>query len=525
MDELIEYIKNNHSDIYENIKIVNVVYNKEFNSLEIKVVYKSNFNFSDQLKSDLCETIKKFIGVPNLKVDLKTKKSLLDCGAVYELIAHYIKKNYASVFLTLSKNDVEIKICEGKVEVTIGFVEIFYSYLTNKKFEIELKQFLENNYFQTFDVNLKTIVANENLEHQLSNHTQQFQEQIITSFDEPKVECVEIEEVKNVVGEKITVKKVPKLSFLTDAKSDVIAAGTIAFITKKSFVSKRKNKNGEFEQREFFSFSINYEKVNISCVFFPSKDTSKLKELKTGDQIVVCGDLEAYNDRLSLKAKGISRCVIKQPVEAKVEQKSENDKYLFVNPAPYISLMQGNLFDVGITNTLQILSNNNFVVFDLETTGLEASIHEIIEIGACKIINGKITETFSCLVKPKEEISAEITELTGISNNMVKNARSIKEVLQDFYKFTRNSVLVGHNIPFDYKFVNVEGVKQGYVFDNKQIDTLNLSRIKLPGLKNYKLGTVAKYLNVSLEGAHRAINDVIATAEIFLKLVDNNLLN
>ena len=145
MDELIEYIKTNTNNIYDDIKIVSVIYNKELNSIEIKVVYKSSFNFTPELRENLCNVIKNFIGIPNLKVDLKTKKSLLDGGAIYELISYYMQKNYASIYATISKSDVEIIINNDLVDVTISLIEVFYNYLNNKNFETELKEFLERN--------------------------------------------------------------------------------------------------------------------------------------------------------------------------------------------------------------------------------------------------------------------------------------------------------------------------------------------------------------------------------------------
>ena len=118
--------------------------------------------------------------------------------------------------------------------------------------------------------------------------------------------------------------------------------------------------------------------------------------------MVAFGDVEEYNQRLSLKVKGVSYCDIPEKKEEQVKQKFENENYVYIKPEPYVSMMQSNLFDIQANNTLEVLKNNDFVVFDLETTGLDASSCEIIEIGACKVHDGKITETFSCLIKPKE---------------------------------------------------------------------------------------------------------------------------
>ena len=211
-----------------------------------------------------------------------------------------------------------------------------------------------------------------------------------------------------------------------------------------------------------------------------------------------------------------------EKAEVVVEQKGENEQYIFVEPEPYINLAQATLFDVVVENKNKFLKEHDCVVFDVETTGLDATTCEMIEIGACKVRDGKIIETFSVLIKPSQPIPDQITDLTGITNEMVANCRTIKDVLQDFYKFTRNSVLVAYNIAFDYKFMYLAGAKQGYNFDNPQIDAMVLAKEKLKGIKNYKLKTVATVLDVSLENAHRAVHDAIATAEVFIKLVDSD---
>ena len=261
----------------------------------------------------------------------------------------------------------------------------------------------------------------------------------------------------------------------------------------------------------------------MACVMFLSQtDLPKMEELKENSFIVVFGDVEKFNEKLNFKVKRISygqSANIEKP-EVKVAIKKVNDNYLFVKPEPYIMLEQSNLFALDDKPVNSFLQNNELVVFDFETTGLESTVCEIIEIGAVKVINGKISETFSCLVKPKKAISEEITGITGITNDMVADAYSIEQVLQDFYKFTYNCVLSAYNIAFDYNFLYAASKKQGFVFDNRQIDSMFLAKTKLPGLKNYKLKTVATALNINLDNAHRAVYDAIATAEVFIKLSD-----
>ncbi len=162
---------------------------------------------------------------------------------------------------------------------------------------------------------------------------------------------------------------------------------------------------------------------------------------------------------------------------------------------------------------------DTFVVFDIETTGLSKENDKITEIGAVKVENGCITERFSTFVNPQRRLNDEIVKLTNITDDMLKNAPLIEEVLPKFLKFCGNSVIVAHNAGFDMGFIrnNAEALHMPSV-DNTVLDTVELSRTLLPELKRHKLDIVAEHLGISLEGHHRAVNDAEATAEIFIKL-------
>ena len=167
--------------------------------------------------------------------------------------------------------------------------------------------------------------------------------------------------------------------------------------------------------------------------------------------------------------------------------------------------------------------DDTFVVFDLETTGLIAARDEIIEIGAVKTRNGEVIERFSEFIKPSREIPEKITELTGITNQMVADAPSVEEVLPRFLEFCKDTVLVAHNAPFDTGFVRYAAHRLDLPFEFPVVDTLQLSRLLLKELKRHKLNLVAEHLGVSLENHHRACDDAEATAGIFFKLVEKLL--
>jgi len=165
--------------------------------------------------------------------------------------------------------------------------------------------------------------------------------------------------------------------------------------------------------------------------------------------------------------------------------------------------------------------HKNFTVFDLETTGLSPITDSIIEIGAVKISDGQIIDSFSTLVNPGHYIPAAATKANGITDDMVKDAPKICDVLPAFLQFVGNDVLVGHNAySFDIKFLLVAAYDNGIEIKNPVVDTLPLCRKLYPEFKDHKLGTIAKELCIEMDNAHRSLCDATATAQIFLKCID-----
>ncbi len=163
--------------------------------------------------------------------------------------------------------------------------------------------------------------------------------------------------------------------------------------------------------------------------------------------------------------------------------------------------------------------DSEFVVFDIETTGLDNKKCKIIEIGAVKIKNGEVIDRFSKFIDPEIKIPKEITDLTGISDNMVAGAGKIEEIFPEFKEFCRDCIVVAHNALFDVGFMKEKAKELGDDFDFCYMDTLTLGRAMYPGLNNHKLDTIAKFLGVILENHHRAIDDATATGDVFIKMV------
>ncbi len=161
----------------------------------------------------------------------------------------------------------------------------------------------------------------------------------------------------------------------------------------------------------------------------------------------------------------------------------------------------------------------DFVVFDIETTGFSPVENRIIEIGAVKVCGGKIVDHFSAFVNPEVPIPFEIEKLTGIRDDMVVDAEKIETVLPEFLRFCEGCMLVAHNARFDMSFIMENCNRQGIEHDFTYVDTVGIARVMLPAQAKHTLDAVAKTLGVSLLNHHRAVDDAEATAEIFVKLI------
>lgn len=274
-------------------------------------------------------------------------------------------------------------------------------------------------------------------------------------------------------------------------------------------------------EKPYFRIFVSDGSGQAGGLYFPRKAyLERARSLKPGDMVCLTGSMELYRESYSFR---VNRVDYGSPPKGFVPEgrpsRAVPTAYRTVFPQPAEDLAQADVF--GGKELPEQIKRGRFVVFDLETTGLNnnpvgAAMDRIIEFGAVKIEGGRILEKFSSFVACPVKLSKEIVEITGINDEMLLGAPEIKDVIADFFKFCDGCILVGHNVQFDYRFIRYYGEKEGYLFSQRQYDTLAFSQ-ELLSLKNYKLNTVADHFGFTFRH-HRAFDDAFVTAKIFLEL-------
>lgn len=186
-------------------------------------------------------------------------------------------------------------------------------------------------------------------------------------------------------------------------------------------------------------------------------------------------------------------------------------------------MIDGQTFELQVADCeTRLLNEVDFVVVDIEATGAKMPPNRIIELGAYRIRSGKVVDSFLTLVNPEISIPRFVISLTGISNEMVKQAPLFAEVAPRWLEFVKDAVLIAHNAPFDTTFLNheISRVYPGHRMVNPHLCTVTLSRRAIPGLANYRLDTVADHFSIPIFQRHRAGSDALATAEVFLRILE-----
>lgn len=437
---------------------------------------------------------------------LKIIKRTPDKEILKERIYTFMKKRFPAASAFFDMNDIHIDLLESGANFCFDIASGEQTLFTSGKILDEVSAYLKSVYCGSFYGNVKIV----------EKEREEFVEDAPKNEEEvaQKIRFFPIENFKKIDGADETPKMAQYIADVMGADDHLTVCGAITFITEKT--SKKGN--------AYYSLSINDGTGTLKATYLPKKATvEKVAELKVGDWVVLIGANEEFNGYLSYSAKKIN---LGTPPDGFVPEKRPSKPvpkfYKTVFPERYEDYTQAGFFDD--LGKPAALTDHEFVVFDLETTGLNnqpsmGKMDRIIEIGAVKIKNGKIAEKFTSFVACPDRLSAEIVELTGIHDEDLIGAPEIDKVIADFFKFTDGAYLVGHNVQFDYRFVRYYGEENGYAFEQKEFDTLTLAQELLAGkIGNYKLNTVAGYYGFTFNH-HRAFDDALVTAKVFIEFI------
>lgn len=493
------------------LKLIDVKYNKSEIKIYFTFIFSDKIDLDDDLKFKIENAILKKLNL-KVKIDITYHKCAFDKDVIINFIQDF--NNKFPMINLLDGNNYKIIEKENSILIRLTLSKVDYDFATKVDIPVNLKKDLEDTYFDKYEVELEL--------SDVDTHNEEVVNMEVKPFEPVKINYYKVENLEPIYGKNL-IENVTAIHTLKSGMTSVCIAGKISFFNKREY-TKTKEKDGVeiSEQKYRYNFSVKDFDGRINCVLFPNKNNSELCEkLEDGKEVILLCDIDDFNDKLSVRVKEFGFCKIPNiDIEEDIEYRDEFESYIALSPSPYIEENQINLFNNNVETIPTYLENKTFVVFDIETTGLDYRKDEIIEIGAVKIVNGEIIESFATLIKPNQIISEEITNINGITNEMVADAPIFGNVIADFYKFTRGSILVAHNAEFDTTFIKEHGKKYRFKFDNEIIDTLALSRTYLKQLRHHKLKNLCEYFGVSLINAHRALNDTVATAKCFIKMAN-----
>ncbi len=561
-------------------KIENINLFKKSNKLEMNLIVEDQITINELENFE--EYLKQRFQIQQVLLNIKNGKKgdrplfcqeLKNC---WDSIVKYISKKYPLTKTILNKSNIEVK--DNKVIVFLNTKNA--DFLHNYEIDKEIEKIIENIYGLKIKVEFKENITEDTLKKQskfledLEKHACEdlmneinVQNEINIQIEKQKKDSEKLENqegTKNplILGRTDKIKdKIVKISDLTPDY------GRVAIEGKVISVDSRELKNG----KTLALFNIYDGTSTITCKSFieAEKVDNVMTRLKDAKRLKIAGN--AQFDNFAKELGVIANIIIEMPDIEEIKRIDlAKEKRVELHLHTQMSQMDGvssatdlikrasswgmkaiAITDHGVVQSFPEakkaadkfgikviygveaylvpddnaidLSNGmdeEYIVLDIETTGLSFRTEKITEIGAVKVKNGEIIDTFECFVNPEIPIPQRIVEITHITDEMVRNAETIDTVMPKFLDFIGNLKLVAHNADFDVGFLKYNAENLGLKMDNEYIDSLKLSRQLYPEFKKHKLGIIAEKLGIKVENAHRALDDVKTLVQVFIKMLE-----
>ena len=499
-------------------------FNKQIQQEMLQVRFLiSAFDMKD-LTDDIKAKISKVVAdmFPDLVTSVTYIKAYADEDVVRKKIYEFLNQKNQMLFKSTGDQNLEIQVDDESITIKFIYDPAMAMLAKRQDFIDALQDFLDINFMQ--EATIKVIESND----------VPVVDNIATGFQTSGLELslIKIEPAETVYSRRRVggISELPMyISKITEPSDSVAICGKVSDFAIKEYKNKKYDPNNpdskEPETKKLASFSLYDTTGKIHCVVFPdAKDIPSIQLVKNDDEIVVKGRAQRNSmnpGKIDVTVDIICKCKIFYDSIKFDKTKELPTDYMYVRPEKYndttLDVANDIFEDTSLSAELpEDLKNKTYIVFDLETTGLKLEKDEIVEIGACKIENGKITETFESLIKPSFPIPKAASDVNHITNDLVKYSPSIEKVLPDFLLFCKDYPVVGHNVvEFDCGFVLKAAKKLNFEFRNESIDTLSLAKELLPNRKAYDLVKLSQDYMILHQDAHRALSDVLATAELF----------
>ena len=516
MSRLEEYLqKIREIDGLKNAILCSISVSKKDKTAEFFLVTDKAYTTLEEAKAQTLST--QFLP-DGFSARMKIVKRVPDAEIVKRKIYEFVSERFPAAAAFMQEENIQVEMLQSGANFYIDIASGEQGLFTSGKILDEVSRYLSSGFCGTFYGNVRIVEKDNAKEEALLEEIPEEEESIVN-----EIRRFPIRDFAKIDG----ADEIPKFAtYIADHASEqapFAVCGTLVHIEEKQYV-KHNEKTGADEERTRFALAVADGTATLRTTYFPKKATiDKVRELKAGDSVVLLGANDEYKGNFYFKAQKINYGAPPENFEPVARKSKPVPKfYHTVFPEEYVDYTQTGL--LGNTDKPDDLKNNVFVVFDLETTGLNnqpamGRMDKIIEIGAVKIVNGEIVEKFSTFIACEERLSGEIIRLTGITDDMLVGAPKIEDAIADFFKFTDGAYLVGHNVTFDYRFIQYYGEQNGYNFDQKQFDTLTLAQELLRGkIAKYDLKTVANYYGFEFTH-HRAFADASVTAKIFMEFI------
>ena len=478
------------------IKDVFTDYNKDSNILDMQIKQISLFKKTNILDLDLnsdknitakelyeFETyLKSRFGVSDVITNINYSNSISidNITDEWDQISCYIIRRFPTTIGILKNSKISIEGNNAIVTLEVKGSDFLYA----RKIDKDLERLLKNLYGKSFKVKYVEDINVESMEKQ-KEYEKRMEEEAIRHIKAMEFMAKEEKKENNKKPEKIESDNTKKDN---DNKQEVVEDDKSPLIYGRSATIKE-------ELDKIKDIIIDNKKIALEGKIIKT-DSRDIRNEKA----IIFFDL--YDGTSSITCK----IFVKQSETKRVLDRLKGAKGVKISgTAGYDNFAK----EVGfIANTV------------IETTGLSFKTEKITELGAVKLKNGEIIDTFESFVNPEKPIPDKIVQITNITDDMVKDAPTIEEILPKFIEFMGDSVLVAHNASFDIGFIRYNAEQIGYKLDNTYIDTLRLAKELFPDYKKYKLGIIAENLGIKVEVAHRALDDVITLVKVFNVMID-----